>query len=504
VANDYGIRSGLVNKGYSNDDIGYDQNTGYVTVKGQNFMKPDLNLAGTTYTSQQNFDNAYNQLQKSSQQGPLPTYAMQGTQQQPTSQYKNPYMDQYTQMIGQIQQQLANPTPINPYSTPQYAAAQAQAQKASQQGIRSAQEAFGSSGFGRSTALGNAAQRVQNDADAYLMTQVVPNIVNQLNNERQQQIQNQFSLMNPIMSLLNREDNQAQQARTNARADAALTGQYLPADAQTVINQILGLKQKAESGALDPESARIEADRYRNQLASMGIDPNVVGYDADYNQAQQNVAQGFPTLQARTDQRDFDYKAGRDVIGDERNQRLDNLNEMQVMAQLTGYLPDGTPTNAQQQQMLENLWQVADATGTIPNELAQLYGIPAGTTTLQAKQIAASIANANAASARAGVADQRTADNQRLGALMEVWDRTGKAPAGIPGVQEGTTLAGTKAPKETKIDAKTSADNYDMILEDLNSPNVTKEVARQLVEANKDFLSDADYKKLRDHINDNF
>lgn len=507
MASDYGIRQGLVGKGYTNDDIGYDQNTGYVTVKGQNFMKPDLNLAGTTYTNQQAFDSAFNQLQKQQQNGQqgYTTYATQQPTQGATTQYKNPYMDQYTQMISGIQQQMMNQQPIDPYSTPQFRAAEAQAQQRAQQGIRAAQEALGSAGFGRSTELGKEAQREQNDATQYLMTQVVPGIVNQLQNERQQQIQNQFSLLNPVMSLLGREDNLSQQRRENARADAALTGQYLPADAQDVINRILGLKQQSESGSLDPQSARIEADRYRAQLASMGIDPNVVGYESDYNQAMQNVAQGFPTQQTRQQQFNNDLAT-----------RNADLNETQVMAQLTGFLPDGTPTNAQQQQQLANLWQVADATGTIPAELAQLYGIPEGTPTLQGKQIAASIANSNASNARAAAADARAAGNQQLSNLYSIWDRTGRAPAGIPGVTEGTPLAAR--PSSTgnvpKVDAKSSADLYDGLLEDFNSSELatkakelglsTKETARKLVESNKNELTDADYKKLRELINEIF
>ncbi|UVI31221.1 hypothetical protein [Paenibacillus spongiae] len=64
------------------------------------------------------------------------------------------------------------------------------------------------------------------------------------------------------------------------------------------------------------------------------------------------------------------------------------MDQMQVMAGLTGYLPNGQKTNALQQQELQNLWQVADATGTIPDSLADLYGIPRGSQTMQAKQFA--------------------------------------------------------------------------------------------------------------------
>jgi|GEM_PF-4565406 len=65
-----------------------------------------------------------------------------------------------------------------------------------------------------------------------------------------------------------------------------------------------------------------------------------------------------------------------------------DLNNTQVMAALTGRLPDGTKTTAQQQQDLANLWTVAEQTGTIPETLATMYGIPKGTQTQAAKQFA--------------------------------------------------------------------------------------------------------------------
>jgi hypothetical protein len=70
---------------------------------------------------------------------------------------------------------------------------------------------------------------------------------------------------------------------------------------------------------------RSQADGLRSQLALMGVDPNVVGYESDYTQAIGNLAKGFPTMQARqqqygqqADQRDFDYRTGRDQVADER------------------------------------------------------------------------------------------------------------------------------------------------------------------------------------------
>src|SRR5690606_39233556 len=44
---------------------------------------------------------------------------------------------------------------------------------------------------------------------------------------------------------------------------------------------------------------------------------------------------------------------------------------------------------------LENLWKAAEQTGRLPNELADMYGIPRGTSTLEAERVGISRMNAN-------------------------------------------------------------------------------------------------------------
>ena len=125
------------------------------------------------------------------------------------------------------------------------------------------------------------------------------------------------------------------------------------------------------------------------------------------------------------------------------------------MAQLTGFLPDGTPTSAQQQQDLSNLWMVAQQTGTIPNQLADLYGLQRGSRTqdaiAQAAQIGISQQNANTSSFSAS----NSAGNAAFGRLMDIWQATGSAPPGIPGVQAGTPYGSEadRAYQQMQIDA---------------------------------------------------
>lgn len=65
------------------------------------------------------------------------------------------------------------------------------------------------------------------------------------------------------------------------------------------------------------------------------------------------------------------------------------VQKQQMMADLTGKMPDGSKTSQQQQQDLSNMWQQADITGTIPDKLAEMYGLPKGTKTQSAAQWAA-------------------------------------------------------------------------------------------------------------------
>ena len=98
------------------------------------------------------------------------------------------------------------------------------------------------------------------------------------------------------------------------------------------------------------------------------------------------------------------YYRGQPTLALQNQQFSQNLAQQQfdfnravTLAQLTGFLPDGTPTNAYQQQVLENEWRVAENTGRITPYLARLYGIPEGTPTLQAKQLAIQQQQANTA-----------------------------------------------------------------------------------------------------------
>lgn len=291
------IRSGLESSGYSPSSIGYNKNTNMVTLNNQPFMVPAANVQGTTYASPQSFNNALN------------TYRIGDLTNQIANNTKlpdNPYTSQIDDTIRQLMDFAKNQQQVDPYSTAQYAAYQAQADRRANQGVRAAQESMGSAGFGRSTALGERAQGIQNRETEYLETQVIPQIIAQEQARQQQQYANLMSLLDPLVNQQGYADNRAQtelgnvynalgaitseqqRGYDNARADAALTGNYMTPEAREAINTLLSLKQRAETRGISREDRAAlsqQADGIRSQLSMMGIDPSQYGADVKYQTA---------------------------------------------------------------------------------------------------------------------------------------------------------------------------------------------------------------------------
>lgn len=229
MAQDVSVKQYLIGKGHDPSTIGWDNVTKTAKVGGVDFYKPSTIINGSSYDSQQNLDTAYKgytdkqtlltQQNKAISDAALDQQRTDTTTKLTDSLLKkftdtkpatNPAEDQYNQMIAKIMQQMNNPQAVDPYSTPQYAAAQQQSQVAAGRGIRANQEATGASGFGRSTRNTEGAQRIQNDADQHLLTQIVPQIQAQLQNQKQMELQNQMALLNPLQM-------QQQNSITNAR-----------------------------------------------------------------------------------------------------------------------------------------------------------------------------------------------------------------------------------------------------------------------------------------------
>lgn len=323
----YGIRQGLVGKGVNNSDIGYDQNSGYVTVKGANAIKAPKTYMGTSYTSQNDFNNDWNTYQKSLNQPQPGLGAVAGfgnmvadtAKQQPTStttqqsaptqqynpyQSSNPYDTQVNDMISRLLQQANNQQPIDVnaiYKSPQYAAYQAQAQRGADQGIRAAQEAMGTSGFGRSTALQERSQGIQNDATQYMNTQVLPQLMAQEQQSRQQQFQNQFSALDALLGQQTVGDNRFNTANNLAIDKSSVTGNYLDPQAMKLIDEITQLGEAWKTGTPEEKvKFNQQANQNRSLLAAMGIDPSLFGADKTTEERIANSSKaGVRTIQGQ-------------------------------------------------------------------------------------------------------------------------------------------------------------------------------------------------------------
>lgn len=296
---DYGIRSGLVGKGVNPSSISYDAGRGYVTVGGKDFMKADKVYNGSSFTTQQNFDNAWNAYNNAATTsiGTPPTtgYTPPTTQPSPTSAVPAPAapsnMDAYNQhmaTIDALMKQTVDPNAV--YASPEWAAYQAQAAKQAQANTRAAQEAYGSAGFGRSYALGERAQGIQNDATQYMNTQVLPQLMAQARAEQQQKIQNEYGLLDRTWNQVTRDDQLAQNATQNAISKGQLLGVYTTPEMEAAYNEVLQAKQDYALAKTPEEraAAHSRAEAARAKLTGMNANAGLVGSDVTYDQSVAN------------------------------------------------------------------------------------------------------------------------------------------------------------------------------------------------------------------------
>ena len=367
------IRSSLKEKGISDERITYSPNQG-VLVDNKAFIRPERNYAGSTYTSPSNFQSAWDTYSKSLNQPQTgvgatggaqpgawnmpfdpqaraagttiegfaktgPTGAMGTGVLIPTAGITTPTTgavpmnEQINKIIQGLQNYGQNQPAFDPYSSAAYQAAQAQTARQTQQGIRQAQEAFGSAGFGRSTGLGERAQRIGQEGTEYLMTQVLPQIQAQEQSRRQQEFQNVLASLQPLLGQQSRADELAQREIANRMQLGQITGNLpISPEAQGYIDQLLTTKRQAETAGEGGATAetmgqfRSQGDVLRNQLASLGYD--ISGLGAETSAADVRIPRGVQTQAARQfeqgtqeRQQEFAYKQARDKIADEQYQQ---------------------------------------------------------------------------------------------------------------------------------------------------------------------------------------
>lgn len=302
------IRPALEASGINPNAIGYNNATRSVTVNGQPFTTPSQSINGTAYATPSQYQGALNNYRVGDLQNQVYNYKTA----------ENPYTKQIDDTIAYLMDYAKQQQVSDPYSTPEYAAYAAQSGRRASQGIRAAQEAFGGAGFGRSTALGERAQGVQNGETEYLETQVIPAILAAEQQRKQAQYNNVSGLLNPLAVQQNSADAREQSRFTNlyntlisfadekqrgvqnAQADAALTGSYQTPEQQTLYNSLLAIKQQAEAKGITKDQRAVlsaQADQLRTQLQSLGVDISALGVGSSSSAAAK--ANPFRTIQGQ-------------------------------------------------------------------------------------------------------------------------------------------------------------------------------------------------------------
>lgn len=240
---------------------------------------------------------------------PTPTIPRSSVPTPPTSNYRS----QLDNLLQQYQNIAQSPITYNPLSDPSYRTTRDAAARAS----RNAMEILNDRGILNSTITGSQIGQIQQEAEALADERAYERAYNQ----RQNQLANFANLASLYAS---RDDAMFNRGVT----EAGLTGQYIPSQAQPLVQQLLALKQEAERPGLGAETyARYkeQGDAIRAQLRAMGVDTSWIDSNVTSAQALQQMPNVFATADERArqsqqqmQQQEMEYRAARDAIMDER------------------------------------------------------------------------------------------------------------------------------------------------------------------------------------------
>lgn len=147
-------------------------------------------------------------------------------------------------------------------------------------------------GQGKSSYSETVANQLANQTTENIANNILPQYAQQAYGRYQDNIANQGNLYGL----------QYQQDVTTPQNEAQLTGNYLPPEAKTAINNLLGLKTQAETKGITAGERSVlstEADKLRSQLKSLGIDPSFYGADKTAAQAS-STNPGIRTLDGQS------------------------------------------------------------------------------------------------------------------------------------------------------------------------------------------------------------
>ncbi|GKU76838.1 hypothetical protein [Paenibacillus sp. L3-i20] len=346
-------------------------------------------------------------------------------------------------------------------------------------------------GQGKSSYSESVANQIGAKEMGRVSTDVLPQLINQAyqrhadNANRDMQIQqaNYGAQQDQVTNLARLYGMQDQQDFANPMAEAQLTGQYLSGEARQYIDAINGLKAQAEAKGTSREAMlgyKGQADAYRNALQGLGVDPSLFGSDVNRSTAMQNANRAGVQTMAAKDQnfgQDMATKQyDRGVLENDRNYNRGVLESDRTFGEDTRRYNQEFEYTQGRDKVADERWQT---------EFDRILTQDGVQNALAWAQNSISQQNANTSSGNLNL----SRDEFDYRKEKDVLDRESSN-------NTSDSISGNK------ITAKQSADNYSLLYDDITSEGVDKDTARNLLKSNQAFLTDADYKKLNQYIND--
>lgn len=200
-------------------------------------------------------------------------------------------------LMRQMATRQSQPFSYDVNSDPEYQAALKRAQSNIQEGQNATMAEMNRRGILNSTITSDRSGEIAANEMGRVETEVVPALVNQAYQRYQGEQAQQQQQMANIAMLAQMYQGEDQRGFGNRVTEAGLTGNWMPEGAQGIVDNIVSLKQQAEAqGVTAQQRAQLsaQADAYRAQLLSLGVDP--AAYGANVNAASAAANPGVRTL----------------------------------------------------------------------------------------------------------------------------------------------------------------------------------------------------------------
>lgn len=229
-------------------------------------------------------------------------------------------------MMKTIATKQATQFSYDPDSDPAYQAALKRASANIDNGNSQAQAEMNRRGILNSTITSDRMGEIASSEMGNVETTIVPQLMAQAYQkyqDAQNQEQQQFTNMGTVSDKYTAED---QRGIENNFSESDRTGFYMPEAAKPIVSQILQLKQQAETAGIsagDKAKLSAQADGYRAQLLSMGVDPSAYSATVNHNNASLNP--GIRTIAGQT----LDSNKQAQVFNQNLQTKQDNRAEVQ-------------------------------------------------------------------------------------------------------------------------------------------------------------------------------